>query len=185
MRTVIYWEIPDIAGIPFMPDLLRIPIIAGYDVRLRQNIRMFVDAKVNQLDKKETDNLQGFACFKTVPTPNSFGNFLSKYHQTSDLEGSLNDMRKEFSGERKIIIEWERNLRRENKTHEEAVEIMNKMISSLNALKKTDWNDIVVSASPRVVTGMLDGSIGFSAGESLIKEAFSIIKRWRQRGHAR
>ena len=116
LRTAVYWEIADIAKIPFMVDFLRIPTVAGYTVRIQQSIRMLIDAKVRLLNKKETDELQGLAGYTNVPIPNSFSNFLRSYQESSDLEDSFNGIRNEFSEERNKIIEWEKDLRRENIT---------------------------------------------------------------------
>ena len=46
LRTAFYWEIATHLGIAFLPDFMRIPILSGYNARVRQSLRMFIESKI-------------------------------------------------------------------------------------------------------------------------------------------
>jgi hypothetical protein len=84
---------------------MRIPILAGYNDRQRQSLRMFIATKVDQIVRKELEDTMSVAAPMQIPMPNVVSNFLYKY-STYRLEETLDDMRETFAEERKTIIGW-------------------------------------------------------------------------------
>jgi hypothetical protein len=46
LRTAAYWEISGQLSLAFLPDFMRIPIISGYNDRIRQSLRTLIQSKV-------------------------------------------------------------------------------------------------------------------------------------------
>src|SRR5438046_1987774 len=49
LRTAAYWEVSGILSMAFLPDFMRIPIIAGYNARLIQNLRDVIQRSVDRI----------------------------------------------------------------------------------------------------------------------------------------
>ena len=107
LRTVEYWEISGMTNGAFLPDLLRIPIIAGYGRGIRESIRMLLQMSVDYLSRQKLESLLPLAAPIIIPTPNAVSNFLNSYSSTNSLEESFNYLRKEFAEHKKAIVRWE------------------------------------------------------------------------------
>lgn len=71
LRTAGYWEICGKLNLAFLPDFIRIPIISGYNTRLRQSLRTFVNAKVNEFVRSELEAAIGIAAPMYVSISNA------------------------------------------------------------------------------------------------------------------
>jgi hypothetical protein len=159
---------------------MRIPILAGYNDRQRQSLRMFIATKVDQIVRKELEDTMSVAAPMQIPMPNVVSNFLYKY-STYRLEETLDDMRETFAEERKTIIGWEGRMRRTHKTgYGEALNIMNEISSSLTALKKTDWSEIVLAIGPRLAKDVVAGTFGLSTAVPFAKDGVNLVRKWAQ-----
>jgi hypothetical protein len=186
LRTAGYWEISGKLNLAFLPDFMRIPIISGYNARLRQSLRTFISAKVDELVRSEVEAAMGIAVPMPVPIPNAISNFLFKYSETSTMEDAFDSIRDEFAEDRSTIIKWEEKMRKSDKNgYKESLEVMEEIASSLSAITKSDKGEIVVSATAGVASDMLEMSLhktlGLSTAEFAVREGLTLIRRWRQR----
>lgn len=186
LRTAIYWEIAGKLRLAFLPDFLRIPILTGYNARIKQSLRMFINSNVDMLVKKELDAAMSIAEASIVPIPNSVSKFLNRYYKDPSIDNAFDSMRKDFSEERNTIIKWEQNMRQTGKTdYVDALKIKEEISNSLNALSKSDKSDMIVSTSAGVASDLLGtlstGTPGISTVENSLKIAIDLINKWRSR----
>jgi hypothetical protein len=127
LRTAAYWHVSGISSMAFLPDFMRIPIIARYNRRLRQSLRAFIQSGVDTAVRKELQDALGIATVTAVPIPNAASNFLDKYSHSS-LEDAFEKLRGDFSKHKKAIVDWEKRVRTtDKKGYGEALKVMNEI----------------------------------------------------------
>jgi hypothetical protein len=186
LRTAAYWHVSGISSMAFLPDFMRIPIIARYNRRLRQSLRAFIQSGVDTAVRKELQDALGIATVTAVPIPNAASNFLDKYSHSS-LEDAFEKLRGDFSKHKKAIVDWEKRVRTtDKKGYGEALKVMNEIKASLAALEPTDKIEMLLSVTPGVVADIVAAALsgGSLGGGTLVepaKKGLNLIRRWRQR----
>jgi hypothetical protein len=186
LRTAAYWEVSGTLSMAFLPDFMRIPIIAKYNNRLRQSLRTFIQSGVDTAVRKELQDALGIVTVTAVPVPNAVSIFLDRYSRSS-MEEALDDLRKDFSKHNKAIVNWEKKMRTTNKNgYGEALKVMNEIKASLAALEPTDKIEMLLSVTPGVVADIVAAALsgGSLGGGTLVepaKKGLNLIRRWRQR----
>jgi hypothetical protein len=181
LRTAAYWEVSGMLKTAFLPDFIRIPIIAGYNAMLTQTLRTFIQESVDGLIRKELEAALRIASTSVIPVPNAVSNFLDRYPHSS-LEEAFDGLRWEFSEHKKAIVDWEKRVRMtDKKGYGDALRVIEEIKASLAALKATDKTEMVVSVAPGVFAEFAGGSLGASTFVGAAKEGLNLIRRWRQR----
>jgi hypothetical protein len=186
LRTAAYREVSGMLSMAFLPDFIRIPIIARYNARVRQSLRTLIQSSIDTAVRKELEDALRIASVNVVPIPNAVSNFFDKYSQ-SGMEEALNELRMDFSDHKKTIVNWEKRIRTtDKKGYGEALRVMNEIKASLAALQPTDKVEMLLSVTPGVVADIVEaaltgGSLGPGTFVEPVKEALNLARRWRQR----
>ena len=184
LRTAAYWEISGMRRIPFMPDFLRIPIIAGYNQRLSQSIRIFLQNRIDSINRKEKEDTPQFIETMTIPLPAITSKFLSIYNEKrQELPETLDALREEFGEHRKVIVDWEERLRKASP--EEKQKVWKEISSSIESLKSGNEGEIIVNAALGVVEDLnnllLSKSLKLDNAAMLVRSVIKIFKRFFDR----
>jgi len=166
LRTAEYWTKAAVLGIPFLPDFMRIPTVAGYQGHLKYAIRYLIQ---NIFDKKvimellETDAI---ASPQDIPIPDGVSNFLTRYYSTGSIEQSLDDMRQNFAEYKNKIVEWEARVKTANRSEKLNIinEVGTSIASSLKKAKVSDITDITASLIDSIAPEIFTGNMGSIPG---------------------
>jgi hypothetical protein len=182
IRTAEYWEASSQLHIPFLPDFMRIPILSGYNIRLRQSIRMFIENSIDSMVRKELEDAAILVSPLIVPIPNATSTFLHRYYSNGSLEEAFSSMREEFAEDRKWIIAWEEKLRNaSNHGFGEMLNIIADIRSSINSTSSTGKTEIAVSIAPGLVDDVMQGFPSPRTSVAAGKALADMIVRWRRR----
>lgn len=87
IRTAAYWLISGKLKTAFLPDFIRIPIIAGYHAKLKQSLRMLLQSKVDAKEMKKLEDASDAASLNVIPIPSAasrfFGYIFELWHRRS------------------------------------------------------------------------------------------------------
>ncbi len=144
LRTVAYWQISSIRRIPFAVDFMRIPLVASYNIRIKQVLRTYLQKVIDMAYKKDLETFTSLnAC--VIPVPPTTMSFIKKYFELG-LEEAVDSLREEFKEHRKDIVEWEENITREDISINELKKIINDRVeTSLKTLGKIDTSQAILS----------------------------------------
>lgn len=144
LRTAAYWQISSIRRIPFAVDFMRIPLIATYNIRVKQVLRTYMQKVIDMAYRKDLETFTTLnACI--IPVPPTTMLFIKKYFELG-LEKAVDSLRDEFREHRKDIVEWEENITKEDISINELKKIINDRVeTSLGTLGKVDASQAILS----------------------------------------
>jgi hypothetical protein len=182
LRTAGYWVVSGQLNLAFLPDFMRIPMIAGYRRALRDSIRMNIQRSVDDVFKRNSKLESNIMAPLPIPIPDAVSNFLSRYSKYG-LEDSFDYLREQFSDHKKTIVEWETRLSKSNNTLEDIDKIMKDMQDSISSLGvKMNASEIVVDILLRLPQDVLSGGIPTGTLDKLARTGHNIFQvRWRRR----
>jgi hypothetical protein len=181
LRTAEYWVTAGKLNIPFLPDFMRIPAVAGYQGLLRYAIRYIIQNIFDKIALEEflaTDKLLSSI---EIPIPDGVSNFLNKYRSTGSMEESFNYMRETFANYKNQIIQWEDqvyNIRGVSRMEKLEVlkEIKSTMSSSLQQIG-IDFTEIGASLIDNILLESLSGHMPVVPGsQPILKLAVDYFK---------
>lgn len=183
LRTIGYWEISGMLNIGFLPDLVRIPLIAGYQRGIIESIRTLLQRTVDHL-KHRSELALRLAAPIIIPMPAPVSNFLDLYSSTNSVEESLDKLRKRFAEHKDTIVKWEDEFRKPNRTAEGTEKIIRDMQAKLSSINvKTDVSDIVADIGPGLAEDLVSGkSIGAGTSIHIGEQAYKYLIAWWRRG---
>jgi hypothetical protein len=164
LRTIFYSEISDATMIPFMPDFLRIPILAGYDnLRLYQSYGLNLETTADKDNIKKAEKTRQKTQRITIPIPGVTAKFLKMYNEKRELSETIDRLREEFRHKRKFITEVEK--KRRGKASEAELEKLGKQMESGEASLISGNEDV----GEVVITGLETAEEALGGGMPLGK----------------
>jgi hypothetical protein len=158
-----------------MPDFLRIPIVAGYNLRLSQSIRIFLQNRTDSLNGKENEDAPQFVESITIPLPAITSKFPDMYNQKRELPETLDSLREEFREHRKVIVDWEKRMRRASL--EEERKIRKEISSRIESLGSGNEAEIILNVVHIGEEFLTSGSFRPDTVAVLVSEGFKTFKR--------
>jgi hypothetical protein len=163
LRTAIYWIVAAKFSLAFLPDFMRIPMIDGYNIRLKKSLRMYIQ---DEIDKRANEQIvrADIAEVQSFPIPNVTLQFLENYSKSDkDLENTLNGLRKKFQEHNKAIVKWESIVHNPEASTKDVSKAMEQINNALESLENTDRIQASVSigtAALSVLKMILGSSYG-------------------------
>ena len=179
LRTYAYWEIATNLKIPFLPDFIRIPILTGYNARIKNNIRILIQNCIDQSIINELNDGLTNLDSDIIFIPSTLSMFLREIESKS-FEDVIDNLRDNFNEHKKQIVKWESTMR-SSKSIKEKIVIKNEIKATLAALKPQNKTEIGLNSSMNIMEDTLSGNLGPQSFATLVKESINQINRWRKR----
>jgi hypothetical protein len=184
LRTIFYAEISDHTMIPFMPDFLRIPILAGYDnLRLYQSYSLNLETTADKDNIKKAEKIRRKTQRITIPIPGVTAKFLKIYNEKHELPETIDRLREEFCHKRKFVVEVEKK-RRSGASMAELEKLGKQMESGEASLISGNGEDVgeIVLTGLETAEEALGGGMPLGKGGKLFMMLAKNFKKLYYRG---